>query len=47
MNKGQIIIYQTPDGNTTLEVKLENDTVWLDQYQMAELLNTDRTSIVT
>lgn len=46
MNRGQIIIYQTPDGNTTLDVKLENDTVWLDQYQMAELFDTDRTSIV-
>lgn len=46
MNKGQIIIYQTPNGNTTLEVKLENDTVWLDQYQMAELFDIDRTSIV-
>lgn len=46
MNKGEIIIYQTPDGNTSLDVKLENNTVWLDQYQMAELFNTDRTSIV-
>lgn len=45
MNKGQIIIYQTPDGNTTLDVKLENDTVWLDQYQMAELFGRDRTVI--
>ncbi len=45
LNKGQIIIYQTPDGNTTLDVKLENDTVWLDQYQMAELFGRDRTVI--
>lgn len=46
MNKGEIIIYQTPDGNTQLDVKLDNETVWLDQYQMAELFKTDRTSIV-
>ncbi|HML66680.1 MAG TPA: RhuM family protein [Dysgonomonas sp.] len=46
MNKGEVIIYQTPDGNTQLDVKLDNETVWLDQYQMAELFKTDRTSIV-
>ena len=46
MNKGEIVIYQTQDGGTSLEVRLENDTVWLDQYQMAELFDTDRTSIV-
>lgn len=46
MKKGEIIIYQTPDGNTQLDVKLDNETVWLDQYQMAELFKTDRTSIV-
>lgn len=45
MSKGQIIIYQTSEGNTTLDVKLENDTVWLDQYQMAELFGRDRTVI--
>lgn len=46
MNKGDIIIYQTPNGNTNLDVKLEGETVWLDQYQMANLFATDRTSIV-
>lgn len=46
MNKGEIVIYQTQDGSASLEVRLENDTVWLDQYQMAELFDTDRTSIV-
>ncbi len=46
MNKGEIIIYQSPDGNTQLEVKLEGETVWLDQYQMSELFNTDRTSVL-
>jgi hypothetical protein len=42
----QIIIYQAPDGTTNLDVRLEEDTVWLDQYQMAELFKTDRTSIL-
>ena len=46
MNTGEIVIYQTQDGKTSLEVKLENDTIWLDQYQIAELFKTDRTSIL-
>lgn len=37
----QIIIYSTPDGEMKLEVKLENETVWLSQKQMAELFNKD------
>lgn len=52
MNKGelkssnsQIIIYQTSDGNTTLDVQLENDTVWLTQAQMVELFGRERTVI--
>jgi hypothetical protein len=35
-----IILYQTEDGRTRLEVKLENDTVWLSQTQIAELFQT-------
>lgn len=42
----KIIIYQTADGQTQLDVRLENETVWLTQAQMAELFQTDRTSIV-
>ena len=42
----QIIIYQTEDGQTQVDVRLENETVWLTQTQMAELFQTDRTSIV-
>lgn len=45
-NKGQIIIYQTPEGETELEVILERDTLWLNQYQLADLFETDRTSIL-
>ena len=42
----QIIIYQTEDGQTQVDVRMENETVWLTQAQMAELFQTDRTSIV-
>ena len=42
----QIVIYQTEDGQIQVDVRLENDTVWLTQAQMAELFETDRTSIV-
>lgn len=45
-NRGNIVIFQTKDGKTSIDVKLENETVWLNQAQMAELFQTDRTSIV-
>lgn len=41
----QIIIYETEDGKARVEVRFENETVWLTQDQMAELFQTDRTSI--
>ena len=41
-----IEIYSSQDGSIQLNVKLENDTVWLTQSQMAELFGVDRTSIV-
>ena len=44
-DKGEIILYQ-PNETIRLEVRMENETVWLSQAQMAELFNTDRTSIV-
>ena len=46
MENDKIIIYQTEDGQTQIDVRLENETVWLTQAQMAELFETDRTSIV-
>ena len=46
MEKNQIEIYRSPDGNIELNIKLENDTVWLTQSQMAELFGRDRTVIV-
>lgn len=45
-NGSYIVLYTTDDGSTQLEVKLEKDTVWLTQSQMAELFDIDRTSIV-
>lgn len=40
-NKGEIVIYQTPDGKTSIDVKLENDTVWLNRQQIAALFDRD------
>lgn len=45
-NTGDIIIYQTEDGLTKINVKLDNDTVWLNQQQMAELYQSSRTNVV-
>ena len=45
MDNNQIIIYQTEDGLTKIDVTLENETVWLSQEQMAELFQRDRTVI--
>ena len=45
-NKGEIVIYQTGDGQTSLEVSLVEDTVWLDTHQMANLFQRDRTVVV-
>ena len=38
--KSQIVIYQAENGNTKLDVRLDNETVWLTQKQMAELFQT-------
>ena len=44
-NGSSIVLYMTDDGNTQLEVKLEKDTVWLTQSQMAELFEKDQSVI--
>lgn len=44
-SKGQIILYQTADGSTSIDVKLEDETVWLSSEQMALLFERDRTVI--
>lgn len=44
--KNNIVIYQSEDGKTKIDVKLEEETVWLSQQQMAELFNTSRSNII-
>ena len=45
-NCGEILIYQSEDGLTKLEVKIQDETVWLTQQQMADLFQTSRTNVV-
>jgi len=45
MDRGEIIIYQTPDGITNIDVRLENETIWLTQAQIADLFGTKRPAI--
>ena len=47
MEQNQIVIYQTEDGQTQIDVRLENDTVWLTQAQMAELFERTPQNITT
>lgn len=45
-SKGQIVLFQTEDGQTKLEVQLQDETVWLTIDQMAELFQRHRTTIL-
>ena len=45
MDKGEIILYQSQDGTTNLDVVVENETVWLTQNQMGLLFQTTRNNI--
>lgn len=45
INIGEIIIYRTEDGRTQLEVRLENENVWLSQAQIAKLFGVQRPAI--
>ena len=45
-SKGEIILYQEPNGKTTLDVRLEGETLWLTQKQLSELFQTER-SVIT
>ena len=45
MNNSGIEIFKSEDGKTEIQVKLDNDTVWLNQYQLEELFQTNRTSV--
>jgi hypothetical protein len=44
--KSELILYQTEDNRTRIEVRLENETVWLTQAQLAELFQRER-SVIT
>ena len=46
IKNNDIVIYQTEDGITKIEVRLEDENVWLTQQQMADLYQTSRTNIV-
>jgi hypothetical protein len=43
--KSELILYQTEDNRTRIEVRLENETVWLTQMQMAELFQTTKQNV--
>ncbi len=45
LNKGNILLYQTEDGESKIEVTLANDTVWLTTDQMAELFQRNKSTI--
>ena len=44
-SRGEIILYQTADGRNSIDVKLENETVWLTQAQMAMLFDKDKRTV--
>lgn len=43
--KGEILFYQTEDGSTRIDVRLQDETLWLTQMQMAELFQKDKRTI--
>jgi hypothetical protein len=43
--KGEIVLYQSPDGKTALDVRLEGETLWLNLNQMAGLFERDKSVI--
>ena len=44
-NRGKIVIYQTKDGKTSIDVKLENEMVWLTLSQITELFDRDKSVV--
>ena len=44
-DKGQILLYKTPDGESRIEVRLQDETVWLNLDQMAELFQRNKSTI--
>ena len=45
-NKGEIVIYISADGSTKVNVRLEDETIWLSQNQLVELYNTSKSNVV-
>jgi len=45
MNNSQLLIYQNPDGTIKIDVRLEEETVWLTQEQMAMLFGKGRSTV--
>jgi hypothetical protein len=45
-SKGEIVLYKNPEGDTLIDVKLEEETVWLTQKQLSQLFQTER-SVIT
>jgi hypothetical protein len=45
MTNSEILLYHATDGEPVIQVRLENETVWLNQVQMAELFNTTKQNI--
>jgi hypothetical protein len=45
MNNNEILIYQSPEGNIKIDVRLEEETVWLTQAQMGQLFGKNKRSI--
>ena len=45
MEENKIVIYQTEDGQTQIDVRLDNDTVWLTQAQIVELFQTTKQNV--
>lgn len=44
-NKGELILYESDNGDVRLDVRLENDTLWLTQAALAELFQTTQQNI--
>ncbi|MDR1544778.1 MAG: cell filamentation protein Fic, partial [Prevotellaceae bacterium] len=44
-NQSEIIIYQSTDGQTKIDVRMENETVWLSLDKMAQLFQRDKSTV--
>ena len=44
-NQSELLLYQTPDGVTKIETRLQDETVWLTQAQLCELFHKSKSSI--